>query len=82
MLKQSKAHLREVDETYFEHLSAALAMAGLLAKAGVACALHAVVPGLCTRTASRCVAQVSAKLVRRRVVTDGREPSQGMVITR
>jgi hypothetical protein len=65
VFKASRDHLNEVQETYFEHLLAALSISGLLAKAGIACAVHAIVPGLCTRTASRCIARVSSNLNRR-----------------
>jgi hypothetical protein len=67
MLRASRDHLNEVQESYFEHLRAALTISGLLAKAGIACALHAIVPGLCTRTASRCVARISSDLNQRGV---------------
>ena len=58
MFESSRAHLNEVEEGYFEHFGAALTISGRLAKAAVACALHAIIPGICTRTASRCVAEV------------------------
>lgn len=65
MFKASRDHLEEVQESYFEHLQAALAISGLLATAAIACAAHAIIPGLCTRTASRCIARVSSNLNRR-----------------
>ena len=65
MLESSKAHLNEVQEDYWAHLAAALAISARLAKASAACALHALVPGLCTRTASRCIAEVQSSLVKR-----------------
>ena len=65
MLKASREHLDEVQESYFEHLQAALAISGLLATAAIACAVHAAVPGLCVRTASRCITRVSSNLNRR-----------------
>jgi glutaminase len=69
MLKASRNHLDEVQETYFEHLRAALTISGLLAKAGIACAVHAIVPGVCTRTATGCIARLSSNLNRRGVPT-------------
>ena len=60
MLRTSRAHLHEVDESYGEHLAAASAIAWLLLRAGLGCALHALVPGLCTRTASRCLGYIDA----------------------
>jgi hypothetical protein len=67
MLKASSDHLTEVQEGYFEHLRAALGYSGLLAKAAIGCALHAIVPGLCTRTASSCIARISSDLSARGV---------------
>jgi hypothetical protein len=65
MVRASKNHLDEVDESYFEHLAAALGFAFALAKASVACGIHAVVPAFCTHTASRSVAELQARLVMR-----------------
>ena len=73
MIEASKRHLEEVDESYGEHLATALAIAGLMLRAGAACALHALVPGLCTRTASRCLARVQARFDGR-AATDHRLP--------
>ena len=61
----SKFHLDEVDESYPEHLRAALGISLRLAAASAACALHAVIPGLCTRSASGRVAEVHAHLTAR-----------------
>ena len=65
MVRASRDHLNEVQETYFEHFGAALAIAALLVQAGIACAMHAVIPGLCTRTASRYIAKLSHRLSQR-----------------
>jgi hypothetical protein len=65
MVRASKHHLAQVGESYFEHLSAALGFSFALAKASIACGLHALIPALCTSTASRSVAELEAKLVRR-----------------
>ena len=65
MVRASKRHLSQVGETYFEHLGAALGFSFSLAKASIACGLHALVPAFCTSTASRSVAELQAKLVRR-----------------
>ncbi|MEM8618160.1 MAG: DUF6356 family protein [Actinomycetota bacterium] len=46
-------HPASVDETYGEHARVALGFAASLAAASVAAAVHAVVPSLCERTASR-----------------------------
>ena len=65
MVRASKQHLAQIGESYFEHLSAALGFSFALAKASIACGVHAVIPGLCTNTASRSVAELQAKLVMR-----------------
>jgi hypothetical protein len=65
MVRASKHHLAQVGENYFEHLAVALGFSFALAKASIACGLHALVPALCTSTASRSVAELQAKLVMR-----------------
>ncbi|MEO0329937.1 MAG: DUF6356 family protein [Pseudomonadota bacterium] len=46
-------HPASVDEGYFEHFLFALRFSGTLFFAGFAALLHAFVPGLCERTASK-----------------------------
>jgi hypothetical protein len=65
VIRSSKIHLEQAHETYLEHLQAALAIASKLALASGACALHALVPGLCTKTASRTVTELNGTLKRR-----------------
>lgn len=65
MVRASRHHLAQVGENYFEHLAAALGFSFALAKASIACGLHALVPALCTSTASRSVAELQTKLVMR-----------------
>jgi hypothetical protein len=62
MLKASRAHLAECDESYFAHLRAALGITLALGGAALACAVHAFVPALFTRTASTRVEQVGASI--------------------
>lgn len=45
-------HPASVGESYTEHFGVAIRIAGQLAAASAACALHAVVPGLCCKTGS------------------------------
>jgi len=73
MIRASKRHLADVGENYLEHLRTALGFSLELAKASVACGAHAIVPGICTDTASRSVAELQAKLVMR--AARGREPA-------
>lgn len=61
-------HPQSVGESYFEHQRAALSFAGPLLLAGVACLLHAVIPGLCERTASSRIAMLHERMVLNRRV--------------
>ena len=65
MVRASKHHLAQVGESYFQHLGAALGFSFALARASIACGLHALVPAWCTSTASRSVAELQAKLIMR-----------------
>ena len=59
-------HPRSVGESYFEHQAVALSFAGDLLAAGAACAIHAAVPALFTKTASRMVERLHRRLVLQR----------------
>jgi hypothetical protein len=56
-------HPRSMGETYFEHQRVALSFAFSLLGAALACAVHALVPGLCASTGSRAVADLNERLV-------------------
>jgi hypothetical protein len=56
-------HPRTVGESYLEHQAVALSFAGELFGAGAACAVHAAVPALFTKTASRAVERLHSRLV-------------------
>ena len=71
MFRSSKFHLDAVDESYPEHFREALGISLRLAAASAACVLHAIVPGVCTRTASRRVARVHAHLTSRSGASPG-----------
>lgn len=66
MLKASRAHLAECREDYVTHLRAALGITASLSAAALACAVHAFVPGLFTRTASTRVERVRSSILARR----------------
>lgn len=51
-------HPAKVDETYFEHMWFALRFAGLLFAATGAALVHAVIPCLFEKTASRIIARL------------------------
>ena len=55
MIDKAKAHLSEAGESYTEHLRFAVLVGCLLLGAGAACILHAIVPAICRRSASRTV---------------------------
>ena len=65
MIGSCRRHLIDVGESYFEHLGAALGFSASLLRAGIACALHALVPALCTSTASRSIEELHSKLAAR-----------------
>jgi uncharacterized protein DUF6356 len=65
MLRASKAHLAEVSEAYFEHMQFGLLVAVLAIGAGLACGIHAIVPGLCQHTCSRTIASLQSMFVDR-----------------
>lgn len=58
-------HPAMVGETYPEHMRTALSFAGPLAKASAAALVHAVLPFLCTTTASDTVKGLYARMTRR-----------------
>lgn len=55
------SHPRSVDESYFQHLAFAARFAGLLFAAGAAALIHAILPFMFERTASRIVAKLYAR---------------------
>lgn len=58
LLKLMTDHPASVDETYFEHLAFAARFASVLFAAGAAALVHAVLPFLFQRTASRLVREL------------------------
>ena len=59
------AHPNSVDESYFEHLLFAGKFAGRLALAAAAALVHAVLPFLFERTASRMIRRMHDDIVNR-----------------
>jgi hypothetical protein len=60
------AHPRSVNESYLEHQACALKFSGSLLRAGLACFVHALVPGLFERTASGAVAKLHDEMITHR----------------
>ena len=54
-------HPAKVDETFFEHMAFAMTFSGMLFAAAGAAVVHAFVPCLFEKTASRIVAQLYAR---------------------
>ena len=54
-------HPASVEESFFEHMGFALKFAGLLFLAACAALVHAFIPALCERTASRIVGELYAR---------------------
>ena len=63
-------HPESVDESYGEHMLFALSFAGLLFLAGFAALVHALVPGLCKKTASQLIRKMYARIEYRGVPSD------------
>lgn len=56
------AHPRSVNETYLQHQRVALSYALPLLGAGLAALVHALVPGLCQKTAGDAIRGLNARL--------------------
>ncbi len=56
------AHPATVDETFFQHMRFALRFSFSLFTAGMAALIHAFVPCLCEKTASRIISQLHARM--------------------
>jgi hypothetical protein len=80
MLKASRAHLADVGETYFEHMRFALLVGALAIGAGLACMLHAIVPGLCQSTCSRTIGLLQQLFADRSRLPMVVEESSGVLI--
>ena len=59
-------HPRAVGETYGEHQRRAFWFAGVLIRAGLACALHGLAPRLCQTSASQAVKRLHGEMTGRR----------------
>jgi len=75
MISKSKQHLDEAGEGYFEHLTFAATIGMMALAAGLACLTHAMIPGLCTRTASRTIGLLNQLLADRHRVAEIRDQS-------
>ena len=80
MLTQSKAHLAEAGESYVEHLRFAVGVGLMLIAAGTACILHGLVPGLCTKTASRTVDELKRLFAERDALASALAEASGALV--
>ena len=55
-------HPAAVGETYLEHMRHAAGFARTMAKATVACTIHAIVPSMCERTASTAICELHERI--------------------
>ena len=61
-----RAHPRSVGESYLKHQRVAFSYAATLLGASIACAIHALVPGIFVTTGSRVVARLNERMVANR----------------
>ena len=59
------SHPQQAGESYFQHQRVALSFAWPLLGAGLVAIIHAVVPGLCERTAGDIIRKLHARLEKR-----------------
>jgi hypothetical protein len=59
------SHPQQAGESYFQHQRVALSFAWPLLGAGLVAIIHAVVPGLCERTAGDIIRELHARLEKR-----------------
>ena len=58
MIKNSKEHLKEVNETYFQHMTVAFKIGFTMLVTGIFCLIHALIPGLFKKTGSNQIAKI------------------------
>jgi Family of unknown function (DUF6356) len=66
-------HPRAIGETYGEHARTALRFGWRMVTGGLACMVHAVIPGLFVKTASRTVVQLDAEMRGRKPTPEAEE---------
>lgn len=77
MWSSSRAHLREAGESYFEHLRFAIGVGLMLMAAGAACVVHGILPGFCTKTASRTVDELKRLFAERHALASVLQGASG-----
>ena len=80
MLTKSRTHLAEAGENYFEHMRFAVGVGLILVAAELACIIHGLVPGLCTKTASRTVDELRRLFVERHALASVLREASGALV--
>ena len=62
-MKRWTQHLDDVNETYFEHMGNAMSFAGHMLTGAIACAIHAIAPGLFESTGSDRIKYLHERMV-------------------
>ncbi len=52
MIKDSRNHLNEINETYIQHMVVAFKIGIMMLLTGIICLIHGLIPGLFKKTAS------------------------------
>lgn len=60
------AHLKSIDEGYFEHMGHALRFSGHMMAGGLACLLHAVFPFAFANTGSQAISRLHTEMIDKR----------------
>jgi hypothetical protein len=66
IIKTFTAHPASVGETYLQHMGTAFSFGFTMLWAGVACLVHGVLPFLCTKTGSKAITDLHARMVSHR----------------
>ena len=80
MLIRSRAHLVEAGENYFEHMRFAVGVGLMLVAAGLACIIHGLIPGFCTKTASRTVDELRRLFAERHALASVLHEASGALV--
>ena len=65
-------HLREVGETYPQHLRKATGFGTAMLAGGIACLLHGLLPFLFVKTGSDCIRRLHGEMVENRKMVENR----------
>ncbi len=61
-----KSHLKEINETYLEHMHFAQKCGWRMVLAGLACVIHSIIPGVFVSTASGTMKLLEAEITERK----------------